>query len=437
MAPLTVAIVGAGPGGLTAALALRNAGHKVDVFERSSFTKPGGFRLALGPNALRVLESVGVGIEAVGARSMHNEVFHNGETKEWTHNENFDYVKPKYGTDWVIVDRPAVQREQMKQASVTPAGLQQIDIHLSSEVAYIRPEEKRIVLKNEREHKADLIIIANGVHSTLVNSLVDGNIPPLQYSRTAYRVEVPMEKMQQDPEIWNTWKDHDYDIVSFAIREKRALLMTGVQGLGGDHSGERHGLLMSPSMKMVDGSDADYNMVVPPEEAAKYVSDFHPMIQRWVGMSQHTTVWTSVYRESLENMARENLIGIGDAVHAHLPHHGQGASSAIEDGASIGPFLDASDPGLTPESLPEYLKHWESFRKPRARCVHLFSIRWPLPLEQIKPDIAKVYDGPLPPHNQDHTEVMWDFLFGYDVLKEAKKAVTKMRVESNGLVNGH
>jgi salicylate hydroxylase len=194
-------------------------------------------------------------------------------------------------------------------------------------------------------------------------------------------------------------------------------------------STEWGGLLMSPSMKAVDGSDADYDLHVARDAAGEYVTDFDPVIQRWVEMSTHTTVWTTVYRESLSKMVRGCAVGIGDAVHPHLPHHGQGASSAIEDGASLAPFLDTSDGSLTQESLPARLKAWEGLRMPRARMVHMLSIRWPAPLDQIQPEIRQIYDGPLPKHNKDHTEVMWDFLFGYDVVAEAKKAVRDLKDE--------
>jgi hypothetical protein len=55
---------------------------------------------------------------------------------------------------------------------------------------------------------------------------VDGQIPPLQYGRTAYRVHVPVEKMKQEEEIWNKWKGHDNDIVTFGIWDKKILFMT-------------------------------------------------------------------------------------------------------------------------------------------------------------------------------------------------------------------
>src|SRR5437762_6559621 len=51
-----ILIVGAGIGGLTAAIALRQAGFGVEVFERAAELKEIGAGIALSPNAMRVLK---------------------------------------------------------------------------------------------------------------------------------------------------------------------------------------------------------------------------------------------------------------------------------------------------------------------------------------------------------------------------------------------
>jgi 2-polyprenyl-6-methoxyphenol hydroxylase-like FAD-dependent oxidoreductase len=60
----TALIVGAGIGGLAAALALRRRGWDVRIFERASTPRELGFALALAPNALAALRELGV-VEAV------------------------------------------------------------------------------------------------------------------------------------------------------------------------------------------------------------------------------------------------------------------------------------------------------------------------------------------------------------------------------------
>lgn len=63
--PLNVAIIGAGLGGLSAAVSLRRQGHAVTVFERYDFAGEVGASLSSASNGSRFLEQWGVDIKAV------------------------------------------------------------------------------------------------------------------------------------------------------------------------------------------------------------------------------------------------------------------------------------------------------------------------------------------------------------------------------------
>ena len=61
-----ILIVGAGIGGLTAAIALRQAGIGVEVFERAAELKEIGAGIGLSANAIRVLKHLDLMQQVVG-----------------------------------------------------------------------------------------------------------------------------------------------------------------------------------------------------------------------------------------------------------------------------------------------------------------------------------------------------------------------------------
>jgi salicylate hydroxylase len=70
--PLQVAIIGAGLGGLGAAVALRRQGHAVTVYERYDFAGEVGASLSAASNGSRFLEEWGVDVK--GAKPVRFEL---------------------------------------------------------------------------------------------------------------------------------------------------------------------------------------------------------------------------------------------------------------------------------------------------------------------------------------------------------------------------
>src|SRR6266481_2054335 len=82
--PLSIAVIGGGIGGLTAALALRRAGFAVDVYEQAPELTEVGGGINMAPNATRVLRSLGLtaGLDREGVRplSTHQRRWQDGRT---------------------------------------------------------------------------------------------------------------------------------------------------------------------------------------------------------------------------------------------------------------------------------------------------------------------------------------------------------------------
>src|SRR5438874_3502772 len=83
-APLRIAVVGGGIGGLTAALSLRQAGFEVDVYEQAPELMQIGGGINMGPNAAGVLRRLGCGLgldrEGVRPLSTHQRRWDDGRT---------------------------------------------------------------------------------------------------------------------------------------------------------------------------------------------------------------------------------------------------------------------------------------------------------------------------------------------------------------------
>jgi len=76
--------------------------------------------------------------------------------------------------------------------------------------------------------------------------------------------------------------------------------------------------------------------------------------------------WWGLYdRRPLSTWTKGRLVLLGDAAHAMLPHLGQGANQAIEDGVAMAILLE----GRTAREIPDVLRQYEQLRRPRTDMI--------------------------------------------------------------------
>ncbi|KAF2996867.1 hypothetical protein E8E13_004575 [Curvularia kusanoi] len=222
---LKVAVVGAGIGGLSAAIALRNAGHAVTVYEKyasafTSTTLPLSNAISTGANILRIIDKWGFDFKKSKAGLALGERIFHGETMKQMHYIDMKYNREDFGYDWLIMRRQALHEGLLDIVASTPDGMTPIEVHLGQEVMSLDCDEGSLYLQHGEEVLNDLVVVADGAHSKLIHTITNHTTPPLRAGRTAYRFMVPREKIMADPVLRAVYENDEEGFTYYQIPEK-------------------------------------------------------------------------------------------------------------------------------------------------------------------------------------------------------------------------
>lgn len=92
---------------------------------------------------------------------------------------------------------------------------------------------------------------------------------------------------------------------------------------------------------------------------------------------------------------------------------------ALEDAATLETFFSSTNFNVSDDSVEKRLELLNQFRMPRNCVTQLMSNAG----KMIDPKIRKYYTGPLPLSSKGWYPPVQDFFYGYDVFKEAEKAM--------------
>lgn len=161
MERLKVVIVGAGMGGLTAGIALRQVGYVVEVFDRVPALLPAGAGVSLWSNGVKVLDRLGLGgaIARVGGRMQR--VCYRSQSGDTLTDFSLDPLVQAVGERPYPVTRTDLQRLLLE-------GLDQA-VQLDAECVGIEQDEQSAtaIFADGRRAIADLVVAADGTHSLL------------------------------------------------------------------------------------------------------------------------------------------------------------------------------------------------------------------------------------------------------------------------------
>jgi len=138
-----------------------------------------------------------------------------------------------------------------------------------------------------------------------------------------------------------------------------------------------------------------------------------PRIERLLGEVRTTFRWALYDREPLPTWTRGRLTLLGDAAHPMLPHLGQGANQAIEDGMALATILARADRARAPAALLAY----ERLRRERVAAVQHGARENGLRYDSFYADLA-VRDAELAAHADFRRR-----LYDHDVVPDAEAVI--------------
>ena len=343
-----IAIIGAGIGGMTAAVTLAKKGVKVSIFEQAPELSEVGAGLTITPNATK-------GLMYLGLEKQMKEVGMAHKQQGVRHFETGEMIVPLERGEKMLEKYGAYQF-QAHRADVHNVLIDELKLHNSNTIytnhELIDLNEKNnsveLVFSNNETHEVDFVIGADGNRSA-VRKIILGDDDPQFAGYVAWRGLVPVELLGED--------DFDECGSSAFIAPGRVFarylvrngeLYNYVAFLATDEWAEE-GWAIPSKVDIVMDIFSDYNQQVKNIIAATPAKDLFK--------------WGIFAREPVSKWSTKNITLLGDAAHPLEPFMGQGASLAIEDGVVLGRIIEDSD------SSDEIVSRYESARVKRAHFV--------------------------------------------------------------------
>jgi 2-polyprenyl-6-methoxyphenol hydroxylase-like FAD-dependent oxidoreductase len=198
--PLHILIAGAGIGGLSAAIALRQQGHQVDIFEQSKLSQETGAAIHLASNCNGLLRRMGLMAEQIGGVECTDVIEylpHNGQVKY--HIPAKKMSEKLWAHPWHLVHR-AHLHTALREMAINPEGKgPAAKLHLASRVQRLDAATATVVLADGTEFQGDVVIGADGVHSKARASIPGGDLQAFDSGKSAFRFLIPTETLMSDP----------------------------------------------------------------------------------------------------------------------------------------------------------------------------------------------------------------------------------------------
>ena len=337
-------IVGGGLGGLATALALARHGRPSHVLEKASEFGEIGAGLQLAPNAVHVLDQLGV-LPELNKLAVHPSrlVWMDAITEQKiTELDLGDSFKRAFGHPYMVMHRSDLLEVLLnacraeKLVTLEPGRAVQSVENLGDSALAVYADGART--------EAEILIGADGLRSTVRALIVDDQ--PIADGYVAYRGTIPMEKMSRHAGHDNVvmWAGPDMHFVQYPVRR-----------------GELYNQVAVFRSKRYRPGSEDWGT---PEELDAHYAQAGEYVRGSLKLMFRDRCWAMYDRLPIDRWSRNRIVLMGDAAHPMYQYIAQGACQAIEDSLCLAKCLAAS-PGNPVAGIAAY----ESARKSRTARV--------------------------------------------------------------------
>jgi 2-polyprenyl-6-methoxyphenol hydroxylase-like FAD-dependent oxidoreductase len=317
-------IIGAGIAGPAAALFLRRAGIRAEIFDGRAEPETIGGGITIAPNGMKVLEHLGLDRRlASQGGSMERICFRDAEGRLLA---RYDNARPGQ------FDQPAVAmpRAALHQALLESAGEAEIPLHFGKRLVDVveRSDEVVAVFDDGSEARGDYLVGADGIHSAVRRAFLP-QVAPVYSGRLAVGGFV-----DGDPRSWDGKDD-----------ARQINLTLGASGSFGYCNGgarDRRWMWWSTARHEQEPSRSDL-AAIPKEalvaELLERHAGWHTPVAEFIGRTAEIMRVPIYEVPRLPQWWRGRIVLIGDSAHAMSPQAGQGASVALEDAMYLAAML--------------------------------------------------------------------------------------------------